>query len=258
MSQIFNPIPIEYLDVSVLEDNIELIQKEYNDNYENYKNAMNLQEDSITMAEAFLMNSKGELPTNPLKSYRVTEEISPTGTPGYDLSTGYENTWIAYNNEFYPLAEKYFPNTCAALNIIGNVFFAAFASLQPGGKIAVHKGKKRGNMKRTQWCFISPTINPTDCYIGASETLNYNCDADEFFYYTENGSFQFEDTEYWHWVENNTDEERVVLMIDYWENKKDIKKFDNYIYYLTESDDEGGFKSFQENKGNKGIHYESN
>ena len=256
MSQIFKPIPRGYFDVSVLEDNIENIKKEYNDNYEDYKNAMNLQEDSITMGEAFIKNRRGELPTNPLKSYKVTEDTSPSGTPGYDLSTGYENTWIAYNNEFYTLAEKYFPNTCTILNNIGNVFFAAFASMKPGGKIAVHKGKKRGKMKRSQWCFISPTSK--DCYISASKTLNNNGDSDAIFYYTENCSFQFEDTKYWHWVENNTDEERVVLMIDYWENKKDIKKFDNYIYYLTESNDEGGFKSFQENKGNGDIHNESN
>lgn len=215
---VFNPIPKEHYDVSILEQNIEEIRNEYVSNIKAYQNYMDSLKNSITPSQACQMNLQSQSPDKPLKT------IKPIGA----FSSEWTSSWIAYNNEFYEPVKKYFPKTYEILNNFGNVFYAHFSELGPGAQIETHIGNEKSSIMRSQWCFISP--KESGCYIGASKDLDDNTEC-EIFNYTENSSFWFDDSKWWHFVRNETQEKRVVLLIDYWTDIKEKQNFDNYIYY---------------------------
>tara|TARA_B110000967_G_scaffold115190_1_gene117871 strand:- start:5235 stop:5912 length:678 start_codon:yes stop_codon:yes gene_type:complete len=220
---VFNPIPKEHYDVSLLEQNREAIEKEYRENILEYQEHMDALADSITPTGAVMANMRYLSPVQPMKT------IHPL--PMY--AEGWTSSWIAYNNEFYDPVEKFFPITHKILSGFGNVFYAHFSILEPRASINAHRGQSKGNILRSQWCFISP--KKKGCAISASKYLDDS--TFDSMDYEENTSFYFDDAEYWHWVENNTDEERVVLLIDYWTDPTEMKKFDNYVYFTDVNKD---------------------
>ena len=226
MSQAFNPIPKEHYDISILENNIDEIRDEYLSNMEAYQTYMDNLKDSIVPAQGVHMNLNKEQPNKPMKTLRPKELFAK----------GWTSSWIAYNSEFYEPVKTYFPKTYEILNSFGNVFYAHFSELDPGAYINPHIGNEKSSIMRSQWCFISP--KEKGCYIGASKDLDDNTDV-EIFDYTENSSFWFDDSKWWHFVRNETQEKRVVLLIDYWTDITEKHNFDNYIYY---NDVATGFK----------------
>lgn len=206
-------------DVSILEANRDAIANEYRNNIKAYQEHMDSLPDSISSFDAVRMNNHNITANKPIKTLRPY--------PAY--AEKWTSSWIAYNSEFYEPVKEYFPITYEILNSFENIFYAHFSSIEPGGRIKPHIGEAKENISRSQWCFISPR-NTDKCFISASETLDDNTEVD-IFTYSENASFKFEDDKYWHWVENNTDEERVVLLMDYWQDMSKKYIVDDYLYY---------------------------
>lgn len=217
MNKVFKPI--DGYDVSKLSDNIEAITKEYTENIVAFREYMDNHPDHLSAVEASLSNSSNAFPDVPVKTQRAR----------HPYANGWTSNWLGYNTKLYDPVEKFFPVTYRILNDFGNVFYAQFGALKPRGHINGHWGEKKDFIQRSQWCFIAPS-DSKNCYIAGTESLDDNAEV-ELFHYEKNSSFIFDDAKYYHWIENNTDEERVVLLIDYWTDMSKKKDYDYYLYY---------------------------
>ena len=95
------------------------------------------------------------------------------------------------------------PDTYAAISRIPGVHTALFSILAGGAEIVPHRGSAAGVI-RFHYPLIVPT-EPQKCWI---EIGGYH------FFWKEGEPLVFDDTRE-HWVKNQTDETRVVLIIDF-------------------------------------------
>jgi beta-hydroxylase len=95
------------------------------------------------------------------------------------------------------------PDTYAAINKIPGVHTALFSILAGGAEIEPHRGSAAG-VVRFHYPLIVPT-EPQKCWI---EIGGYH------FFWKEGEPLVFDDTRE-HWVKNETDQTRVVLIIDF-------------------------------------------
>jgi len=95
------------------------------------------------------------------------------------------------------------PDTYAAISRIPGVHSALFSILAGGAEIVPHRGSAAGVI-RFHYPLIVPK-NPEDCWFEING---------HHFFWEEGVPLAFDDTRE-HWVKNQTDETRVVLIIDF-------------------------------------------
>jgi beta-hydroxylase len=112
---------------------------------------------------------------------------------------------------------KFFPVTCSIINKIPRCRLSMFSILEPNKKIPKHKGSSKCVLR-----YHLGLIIPKD-YENCSITIN-----NERRVWEEGKDIIFDDT-FEHFVENNTNEQRVVLFLD-------IQKKYNHIFLDTFND----------------------
>ena len=97
--------------------------------------------------------------------------------------------------------QEHFPHTIAVLDSIPNVVDAWFSALEPGKSIPAHRGIYRGFL-RYHTAFKVPASNPPRIRV-----------KDEFYTWKEGESVMFDDR-HEHEVYNESDETRLVMIVD--------------------------------------------
>lgn len=117
----------------------------------------------------------------------------------------YKSDWtrlyIKWHGDIDKSACKLCPKSCEIIEKLPNVKIAMFSVLKPGTKISRHNGYYRGCI-RFHMGLITP--NSHDCFIS----------IDGKQYHWKDGESVLLDDTYEHYVENNTDEYRVILFCD--------------------------------------------
>lgn len=117
---------------------------------------------------------------------------------------------------------KFFPVTCAILNKIPGCHVSMFSILEPNKKIPKHKGINNCVLR-----YHLGLIIPKD-YENCCITIN-----NERIYWEEGKDIMFDDT-FEHFVENNTNKQRVVLFLDIQKKYNHIflDSFNDLFFYL--------------------------
>jgi beta-hydroxylase len=109
--------------------------------------------------------------------------------------------YLTWYNKVDPLGEKLCPKSSAIIKSLPNVKMAMFSVLKPGAKILPHTGPYRGCI-RLHMGLITP--NSDECFITlGGQTYSWR-----------DGEVILLDDSYLHYVENNTDKYRVILLCD--------------------------------------------
>lgn len=95
------------------------------------------------------------------------------------------------------------PNTLSALNSVPNISSAIFSILAPGKQISLHRGMYKG-LGRVHLAVKVPDANQ-DCWIEVNQSRRA---------WVKGEAFGFEDA-FYHKVQNNTDEYRIVLLVTF-------------------------------------------
>ena len=106
-----------------------------------------------------------------------------------------------HSNSIDPLAKKICPKTSNIINSLPNIKLAMISLLEPGTKIYPHKGPYKG-LLRYHLGLITP--NSDDCFISVND-IKYS--------WKDGDGIIFDDT-FIHWVNNNTDKKRIILICD--------------------------------------------
>lgn len=109
--------------------------------------------------------------------------------------------YLKWFNKTDPTGSKLCPKSTAIINSMPNVKLAMFSVLKPGAKVLPHTGPYRGCI-RLHMGLITPNSN--DCFIN----------VDGKTYSWRDGEVILLDDSYLHYVENNTDKYRVILLCD--------------------------------------------
>ena len=109
--------------------------------------------------------------------------------------------YLTWYNKVDPLGEKLCPKSSAIIKSLPNVKMAMFSVLKPCAKILPHTGPYRGCI-RLHMGLITP--NSDECFITlGGQTYSWR-----------DGEVILLDDSYLHYVENNTDKYRVILLCD--------------------------------------------
>jgi aspartyl/asparaginyl beta-hydroxylase (cupin superfamily) len=129
-----------------------------------------------------------------------------------DLSETFEKIdvkdgkWKVFNikwyGEIFPLAKKLAPKTCEIISKCSDITAAMFSIVEPGKKIPLHRGPSALFLR--YHLGLSIPDDTENCFIVVNNE-KYNWKMGE--------SVIFDDT-YGHYVENNTDQPRIVLFCD--------------------------------------------
>lgn len=135
----------------------------------------------------------------------------------------WKSTWLSYNNEFHPAAEKYFPKTVELLKSFDCVFHSQFSTLKPRSYIVPHNGIDKDGLLRGQLVLSAPDDAECKLFASAGEDTYNICQ-------TEGSSFFFDDR-CLHWTGNPSyTQSRTVIMFDFWPPGVDIKTYSDIIY----------------------------
>jgi beta-hydroxylase len=109
--------------------------------------------------------------------------------------------YLSWFNKTDPVGQKLCPKSSAIIESMPNVKMAMFSVLKPGAKVLPHTGPYRGCI-RLHMGLITP--NSTDCFINlGGQTYSWK-----------DGEVILLDDSFLHYVENNTDKYRVILLCD--------------------------------------------
>ena len=109
--------------------------------------------------------------------------------------------YLSWFNKTDPVGKRLCPKSSEIINSMPNIKMAMFSVLKPGAKVLPHTGPYRGCI-RLHMGLITP--NSADCFI--------NVDGKSYSW--KDGEVILLDDSYLHYVENNTDEYRVILLCD--------------------------------------------
>ena len=114
---------------------------------------------------------------------------------------GWTRFYLKWYDQPLPSAEALCPRTVAILKDLPSVKGAMFASLEPRSRLNPHRDPFAGSL-RYHLGLVTP--NSASCFI--------NVDGEP--YYWKDGEAVLFDETYIHFVENNTDETRIILLCD--------------------------------------------
>jgi beta-hydroxylase len=109
--------------------------------------------------------------------------------------------YLSWQNKTDPKGKQLCPRSSALIESMPNIKMAMFSVLSPGAKIKAHTGPYRGCI-RLHMGLITP--NSDECFI--------NIDGKNYSW--RDGEVVLLDDSYLHYVENNTDKYRVILICD--------------------------------------------
>ena len=109
--------------------------------------------------------------------------------------------YLTWQNKTDPKGKQLCPKSSALIESMPNIKMAMFSVITPGAKIKPHTGPYRGCI-RLHMGLITPNSN--ECFINIDGT-NYSW---------RDGEVILLDDSYLHYVENNTDKHRVILICD--------------------------------------------
>ena len=109
--------------------------------------------------------------------------------------------YLSWFNKTDPVGKQMCPKSTALIESMPNIKMAMFSVLKPGAKIKAHTGPYRGCI-RLHMGLITP--NSDDCFI--------NIDGKNYSW--RDGEVVLLDDSYLHYVENNTNKHRVILICD--------------------------------------------
>tara|TARA_Y100000768_G_C23844705_1_gene617894 strand:+ start:216 stop:935 length:720 start_codon:yes stop_codon:yes gene_type:complete len=113
----------------------------------------------------------------------------------------WKKIYIKLHSDIHPLARKLCPKSSNIIHSLPNIKLAMFSLLEPGTKIHPHKGPYKG-LLRYHLGLITP--NSDDCFISVNN-IKYS--------WKDGDGIIFDDT-FEHWVNNNTDKRRIILLCD--------------------------------------------
>ena len=109
--------------------------------------------------------------------------------------------YLRWYNDIDPIGEKLCPRSASIIKSMPHVRIAMLSVLRPGAKILPHAGPYRGCL-RLHMGLITP--NSDECFISVNgQTYSWR-----------DGRVVLIDDTYTHYVQNNTDEYRVILFCD--------------------------------------------
>lgn len=109
--------------------------------------------------------------------------------------------YIKWHSDIDPIARKKCPKTCELIESRPDIKIAMFSVLKPGARIKPHYGPYKGCLR---YHLGVSTPNSDDCFIS----------VDDKKYSWRDGKGILLDDTYTHWVENNTNEKRIILFCD--------------------------------------------
>ena len=107
-----------------------------------------------------------------------------------------------YSDKIDPLAKKLCPKTCKIIEQIPNLKLAFISVLAPNAKIIPHHGIYKGVLR---FHLGLSTPNSPNCFISVNNQI---------YYWKDGEGIIFDDT-FEHYVENNTDKNRIILFCDF-------------------------------------------
>jgi len=107
-----------------------------------------------------------------------------------------------YSDEIDPLAKKLCPKTCQIIETIPNLKLAFISVLAPNAKIIPHRGIYKGVLRFHLGLY---TPNSKNCFISVN---------DQIYSWKDGEGIIFDDT-FEHYVENNTNQPRIILFCDF-------------------------------------------
>jgi beta-hydroxylase len=117
------------------------------------------------------------------------------------FKSGWKRFYLKWYGTAHPSALEFCPKTTALVSAIPSVKAAMFAELPPGAKLGLHRDPYSGSL-RYHLALMSP--NDDRCFINVDGT-SYS--------WREGEGVIFDET-YMHWVKNDTDGHRIVLLCD--------------------------------------------
>ena len=109
--------------------------------------------------------------------------------------------YIKWHTDIDPIARKKCPKTCKLIESRPDIKIAMFSVLKPGARIKPHVGPYKGCVR---YHLGISTPNSNDCFISVDNNK----------YSWRDGEGILIDDTYPHWVENNTNEKRIILFCD--------------------------------------------
>ena len=116
-------------------------------------------------------------------------------------NNNWRKIYIKWHSDIHPLAKKICPKSSNIISSLPNIKLAMFSLLEPGTKIYPHKGPYKG-LLRYHLGLITP--NSDNCFISVNN-IKYS--------WKDGDGIIFDDT-FEHWVNNNTDKQRIILICD--------------------------------------------
>ncbi len=113
----------------------------------------------------------------------------------------WKKMYIKWHSNIDPLAKKLCPKSSNIISSLPNIKLAMFSLLEPGTKIHPHHGPYKG-LIRYHLGLITP--NSDNCFISVNN-IKYS--------WKDGDGIIFDDT-FEHWVNNNTDKQRIILICD--------------------------------------------
>lgn len=115
---------------------------------------------------------------------------------------GWKRFHIKWYHDAFPSAVQYCPKTVALVNSIPGVNAAAFTMLPPGTQLGRHRDPFAVSL-RYHLGLVVPKQPGCDIWIDGNKRT-----------WSEGGDFVFDET-YIHWARNDTDENRIILFVDF-------------------------------------------
>jgi aspartyl/asparaginyl beta-hydroxylase (cupin superfamily) len=190
----------EYSKYKILEDNYKLIAEEIpkfnlkNINIERSHGTVHLETWSKSKEGAELLKKLGDN-----NAWLKVSQVC-----GDDVHDWYNYT-VMINNLAFGNAENICPNTIKFLKTLGTINLAGFSLMTPRGKIPPHTDCT-GPTYQSMACNLNLTGTDSDLFVLENNKM--------LKHHHKKGVCVFFNSENTHWVENNSDEQRVILYLE--------------------------------------------
>lgn len=135
-----------------------------------------------------------------MEKIKAAEKNDDAGFNSF-FKAGWKRFYLKWYDAHHPSAIQFCPKTTALLQQIPSVKAAMFAELAPHGKLNIHRDPYAGSLR---YHLGLDTPNDDRCFIEVDGTR----------YSWRDGKSVIFDETYLHWVDNDTDKNRIILFCD--------------------------------------------